>query len=285
MPTKSTAKPLTLATVQERFSTYLYAKCRLGEVTVNNYLGVIRRALPVLGLKPTQQAVEKYVADMRRKHASQSHVVNTSIALERYGQFIHVPVKVSRPPKMYALVKNTLSEAEIARLIAASRNLREKAMLCVLAYTGMRVREFCAIRTGDLDVNSQVLHIQGFKQQKDRAVVVASPCLTVLAEYIAQRGGKDGELMFITVRNKLPLEPQDIRKLLKVVAKRAKITKRVHPHILRHSLAVNLIARGTGILAVKEQLGHVFIATTMRYLYSAPARLQEEYRMHVPSYL
>lgn len=91
--------------------------------------------------------------------------------------------------------------------------------------------------------------------------------------------------MFLTARRKLPLEPHDLRKLLKVIAKRAKITKRVHPHILRHSLATNLIARGTGILAGKEQLGHVYIATTMRYLHSAPARLQEEYRMHCPSYL
>jgi site-specific recombinase XerD len=98
-------------------------------------------------------------------------------------------------------------------------------------------------------------------------------------------GGESGELMFVTVRHGYPLEPQDIRKLMRLVAKRAKITKRVHPHILRHLLATNLMSRGTGILAIKEQLGHVYIATTMRYLHSAPARLQEEYRMPAPFYL
>jgi integrase/recombinase XerD len=254
----------------EGFSTHLLSKFKLSPTTVDNHLSVVRRVIPVIGLRPAPNTIEKYIADLRRKEVSQPHIVNTSIALERYGDFIHIPVKLARPPQTYALVKNTLSEAEIARLIAASRNLREKAMLCVLACTGLRVKEFCAIKVGDLDINSQVLHIQGVKTMKDRAVVVPAPCLTVLAEYLRERKGEDGELMFIAVRNHYPLEPQDIRKLIRFVAKRAKITKRVHPHILRHSLASNLISRGTGILAVKEQLGHVFIATTMRYLQSAP---------------
>jgi len=91
--------------------------------------------------------------------------------------------------------------------------------------------------------------------------------------------------MFLTVRNHLPLEPQDVRKLVRVVAKRAGITKRVFPHLFRHSLATNMLVRGSGILAIKEQMGHVYLETTMRYLHSVPGSLQEEYRRHCPVYL
>ena len=81
------------------------------------------------------------------------------------------------------------------------------------------------------------------------------------------------------------MQTQDIRKLVKAMAKRAGITKRVFPHLFRHSLATNLLGRGSGILAIKEQLGHMHIETTMRYLHSIPGRLQEEYQMHCPVYL
>jgi integrase len=46
-----------------------------------------------------------------------------------------------------------------------------------------------------------------------------------------------------------------------------------------------MLGRGSGLLAIKEQLGHVYLDTTMRYIHSVPSRLQEEYKMHAPSYL
>jgi len=61
--------------------------------------------------------------------------------------------------------------------------------------------------------------------------------------------------------------------------------KRVYPHLLRHSLATNLLHRGAHLLAIKEQLGHAFVETTMIYVHSNADHTQMQYRMYAPSYL
>jgi len=66
---------------------------------------------------------------------------------------------------------------------------------------------------------------------------------------------------------------------------RAGIRKRVYPHLIRHSLATNLMHSGTGILAIKQQMGHVHLGTTMRYLHGDPERLKQEFFVHLPKYL
>jgi hypothetical protein len=107
-------------TVLANFAVYLSAQIGLGETTIGNYLSVMRRIFPALGMRPTVRAVDKYVAAMRSKGLSQSHIVNTSIALERYGLFMHIGIKLGRPKQPYKEVQGTLSEAEMARFIGAA---------------------------------------------------------------------------------------------------------------------------------------------------------------------
>jgi site-specific recombinase XerD len=149
----------------------------------------------------------------------------------------------------------------------------------------MRNKELCILRVGDLDKAAQVLRITGTKKLKERTVSISSACFSVMVEYLAGRGGAAADPMFLTVRHKHSLQQQDIRKMVRTVAKRAGLLKRVYPHLVRHSLATNMLGRGSGVLAIKEQLGHVYLDTTMRYIHSMPSRLQEEYKMHAPSYL
>jgi integrase/recombinase XerD len=272
-------------TVLKNFAVYLSAQVGLGETTIANYLSTLRRLMPVLGLRPTARAVDKFIAEMRKNGCSHSHLVNTSIALERYGAFMHIGIHLARPKQPQTLVTGALSQAEVARLIGASKTLREKAILALLAYSGGRNKEICWLRIRDLDTAHQLLHINGTKKLKERAVMISSACCALMMEYFAVRAGQPDDWMFLTVRRGHRMQQQDLRKLVRVAAKRAGITRRVYPHLVRHSLGANMLNQGSGLLAIKEQLGHVYIDTTMRYLHSAPARLQEEYRMHAPSYL
>jgi site-specific recombinase XerD len=272
-------------TIFQDFSRHLFAYSGYSRVTVGNYVSGARRLTKSLGIRPAVRDVEEHIASMIESGASYSHIVNTSIVLERYCEFVGVPIKLGRPRRPHVLVRGTLSEAEVALLIGASRSLRERTMLALLAYCGLRNRELCNLRVGDVDTSSQVLRVQGCKTQKDRAVVVAAPCMALVIDYLRERGGQPCDRMFLTLRDRQPYQPQDLRKMVRAAAKRARINKRVHPHLLRHSLATNLLTRGAGLMAIKEQLGHAFMQTTMRYLHSSPARLQAEYRMFAPSYL
>jgi integrase/recombinase XerD len=222
---------------------------------------------------------------MHKSGAFYSHIVNTSIALEVYCAFMGRPIKLGRPKKPRHLVRGTLSEAEVTLLIAAARSLRERAMIGTLAYAGLRNRELCRLRIRDVDLGSQTLHIQATKTQKDRYAHIAAPCVSLLAEYMRERAGEPNDFVFVCLRSGRPYVQQNLRKLIRTAAKRAKLKKRVYPHLLRHSLATNLLHRGAHLLAIKEQLGHSFVETTMIYVHSNPDHTQMQYRMHAPSYL
>ncbi|MGA9128717.1 MAG: tyrosine-type recombinase/integrase [Terracidiphilus sp.] len=268
-----------------RFARHLHARRGLAEATVHNYVSAMRRLAPVIGLQPTPKAVEQQIERMHKAGASYSHIVNTSIALEVYCAFVGRPIKLGRPQKPHHLVRGTLSEAEITLLIAAARTLRERAIIATLAYAGLRNKELCRLRIRDVDLGGQTLHIQATKTQKDRYTHISAPCVSLLAEYLRERGGHPGDLLFVCFRSGKPYSQQNLRKMIRTAAKRADLKKRVYPHLLRHSLATNLLHRGAHLLAIKEQLGHAFVETTMIYVHSSPEHTQLQYRMYAPSYL
>lgn len=191
------------------------------------------------------------------------------------------------------MIRGTLTEAEVTLMIAACRTIREKTILSLLAYSGLRNKELCGLKIDDVEVGSQLIHVRGGKGQKDRDASIAAQCAGLVVQYLhivqylhsERPGAGSAEPLFVTLQSRNPYGPQDLRKLVHVVAKRAHITKRVHPHLFRHSLATNMLIRGAHILAIKEQLGHAFVETTMVYLHAAPIAMQAQYRFFAPSYL
>ncbi|HWQ55156.1 MAG TPA: tyrosine-type recombinase/integrase [Bryobacteraceae bacterium] len=271
----------------EAFAEYLCALRGLTECTILGYVSAIRRLYPTIGLNPAHQVLDSLIVKVREAGASYSHVVNTSLALERYTEFIGNPIRLGRPKKPKRMIGGTLCEAEITLMLAATRNIREKAILTSLAYSGLRNKELCGLRIADVDVASQVIHVHRGKGLKDLDASIAAPCAGVVLEYLHRDrpGAGPEEPLFVTLQKGNPYRPQDFRTLVHVVAKRAGISKRVHPHLFRHSLATNMLIRGAHILAIKEQLGHAFVETTMVYLHAAPIAMQAQYRFFAPSYL
>lgn len=268
-----------------RFSRHLCARKGLSEVTIHNYASTIRRLEPVIGLHPAPQAIEEHIERMHKAGASYSHIVNTSIALEAYCAFLGRPIKLGRPKKPRHLIRRTLSEAEITLLIASARSLRDRAMIATLAYAGLRNRELCRLRIGDVDLSNQMLRIEATKTRHDRYTHIAVPCAAVLAEYLSDRCGQPGDPLFVCLRSGRQYAQQDLRKMIRGAAARAGLKKRLYPHLLRHSLATNLLHRGAHLLTIKEQLGHAFVETTMIYVHSDPEHTRMQYRMFAPSYL
>ncbi|HPT26875.1 MAG TPA: tyrosine-type recombinase/integrase [Bryobacteraceae bacterium] len=270
----------------DAFAEYLCARRGLAEFTISAYIGTIRRLVPTIGLNPPHHILDAMIVRMRKSGASSSHVVNTSLALERYTEFIGNPIQLGRPKKPKRMIRGTLTEAEITLLLAACRNVREKAILTLLAYSGLRNKEVCGLTIAGVDVASQIIHVHRGKGQKDRDASIAAPCAGLVLEYLHRdrAGAGPEEPLFVTLPKGNPYLPQDLRKLVRVVARRAHISKRVYPHLFRHSLATNMLIRGAHILAIKEQLGHAFVETMMVYLHATPIAMQAQYRFFAPSY-
>jgi integrase/recombinase XerD len=270
----------------KNYGDYLLVKKGLGEVTIVGYKASIRIVLKRLKtLEPTEQQIIDYIVWMYEKKYSYNHIVNTSLAIEWYFKFQGKVLKLGRPKKPKRLIKDTLTEAEVTKIIQATKNIREKAILALLAYSGIRNQELCNLRVCDVMLGDNLIRILKGKGFKDRIIHISGECCSILLEYLNHYPRNSEEYFFTTLLKGRRYNENDLRKLVKVVSMRARLNKRVYPHLFRHSLATNLLKRGANITLIQRQLGHEGVESTLIYLRTYPQRIQNEYNLFIPSYL
>lgn len=270
-----------------KFGEYLMVNNGVAHVTAQGYCRcmslVIRKTRKLTPLYPD---IKDHILWMYKQKYSYSHIVNTSTAIEHYTKWKGYPVKLGRPQKPRRMIKNTLSEAEVSRLIVAcGDNIRQKAIVAILAFSGIRNKELCGLKVEDADFGTNEIRITSGKNKRDRIVNISGPCTRVLVEYLKQYPHDAEGFLFRNLHNGGPVNQSIVRKILKQVGKKAGIEKRVFPHLLRHSLAVNLLKRGAKLLLVKDQLGHAFVETTMIYVTSNPLQNKSDYDYYTPAYI
>jgi integrase/recombinase XerD len=275
-----------LANQMKKYEEHLIVDLGLSPMTVAGYCRSLSIALRRMRkFCPRAEDIRQFVLWMHERKFSYSHIVNTSLAVEYYARLKGITIKLGRPRKPRQIIQNTLSEAEISRLIHATKNAREKAVICLLAYSGVRNSELCNIRRKDIDLGANQLKILGGKNKKDRVVNISPECTRVLIEYLGAWRRQPDDFLFVTLEKEHQLATGDLRKLVRVLGRRAKLGKRVFPHLFRHSLATNLLNRGASLIMIKDQLGHAFIDSTMIYVTSMPFRTKSEYDFYKPAYM
>ena len=283
--TKTTLSAETQA-VLDKLSNHLYAHCGFAEATVNLTVGYIRRASPTLGMNPSQEDVERYIAKMRQSGQSYGQVSNAIRAVERFMEFLGRPSHLKQPRKPTGANVQVLSEAKISVMLSKMRNLREKTMLAVMAYSGIRNKELCCLRIRDVHLAQQAVYVECGKNSKGRMCCVPGDCIEILFAYLAERKGGPDDYLFVTVRHRHQLQTQDVRKFVRVAAKRAGVEGRVWPHLFRHSLATSLLSRGASVYSIQALLGHTFISTTLNYyLHPNNRNIRADYNKCAPSFV
>ena len=266
----------------QEFEKFLYIHKGLQPVTVNGHIRAIKYIAKKCSLEKEQ--VENYVFSLYRSDYSYSHKANQVKAIEYWFEFNNQPLHFARQQKPKPIIKQTLSEAEITRLLFCCRNIREKAIIAVLAYSGIRPKELRNLKLQDFDFGTNELRIIQGKGLKDGVIYISSACTRLALEYLAKHPRNPEDLMFTTFDGLRPFNQQCLRKLVKVLAKRASLVKRVYPYLLRHSLATSLIGRGADILTVKKQLRHTFVESTMIYISSLGYEPRNNFEKFCPSY-
>lgn len=199
-------------------------------------------------------------------------------------QFLGNRIKLARPKKPRRIIRDYLTEKEIREIIRNCRGLREKALILILAYSGLRAREVCALRVGDINLAERSVLVRDGKGSQDRIVHVSGSCTKILRKYLSGNHRKRDGFLFMNKTNIQPLSPYALRKTIKRISKRTTLEKRIYPHLFRHSLATNLLINGCNLLAIQEQLGHRNIQTTLIYLHSTPMIRRAMYDRFCPRY-
>jgi integrase/recombinase XerD len=182
--------------------------------------------------------------------------------------------RLARPQRL----PRALSRGEVAVLLsgrgAAADATLATAVRLMLA-TGLRVGELCRLRREDVSPDGGVLRIRG-KGARDRVAYVADARLR--RELGAMAGGRrpdaGAEPRLFVNRRGLPLRPQSLRQQLRRQAAASGLSRRITPHMLRHTAATLLIETGVDIRFVQRLLGHSSIATTEIYTHVSDEALR-----------
>jgi len=175
-----------------------------------------------------------------------------------------------------------LDGRELGRLLAAVegsdwQDIRNGAMLNILARAGLRLSEVLALKLDDVTLNdrSGSLLVRQGKGKKERTVALAKEARAALRAYLNVRPKMaQTEVLFIS-RSWQPLGPRDVQRLITEAKRRAGIQKQVTPHTLRHTFATRFLQNGGDVATLANLLGHTNVATTTRYLHPNAARVQE----------
>jgi integrase/recombinase XerD len=294
--------------VQQFFTDRLCTQMAASPNTIASYRDTFRLLLQFAseqtGKAPTQLTVEQvdvtlvgdflvHVEDKRRNSARSRNARLAAIrsffrfvAMMEPAHLLHCQKILAMPGKRY--VRRTvefLDRAEMNALLAAPdrstwAGRRDHAILSVALQTGLRVSEIINLRRRDI-VTGTGAHIRcDGKGRKQRCTPLRQEITKVLDVWLKERAGIDDDPLFPTMRGtKLSRDALErlVQKHTLVASKScpALIGKRVSPHVLRHSTAMELLHHGVDQSVIALWLGHESLETTQMYM-DADLRLKEK---------
>ena len=161
-----------------------------------------------------------------------------------------------------------LSVAEIEQFFRYIGILKHRACLMLCYGSGLRSSEAVALKIEDIDSSRMLIRVQQGKGAKDRFTVLSGRLLKLLRQYYKVQCPV--KWLFPGTKAGTHLQAGTIQEVCRDAARMAGITKRITPHILRHSFATHLLEAGTDTRAIQVLLGHTRIDTTARYTAVTP---------------
>jgi len=187
-----------------------------------------------------------------------------------YTVTLDMPWSKAQFPRMKVPQKlpEVLSCEEVAGLFSHIHILKHRAVLMLCYGSGLRISEAVRLKVCHIDSQRMLIRVEQGKGAKDRYTVLSARLLTLLRLYWKLQRPVD--YLFPGTKAATHLRPDTIRDVCHQAAQMAGLTKRVTPHLLRHSFATHLLENGTDTRAIQVVLGHSRIDTTARYTAVSP---------------
>ncbi len=233
----------------------------------------------------------KFVHGQSRAGLSPRSMARLISALKAFYRFLVLDRRLDRDPaaelsspKAWLNLPKFLSVKEVQALLrqpdpADVRGVRDRAMLEVMYAAGLRVSELVGLKVDDVHLRETFLLSRG-KGGKERIVPIGRAAVEAVERYLAEGRPKllkkPTDALFLS-RLGGAFTRQGYWKMLRGYAKAAKLTSKIHPHVLRHSFATHLLERGADLRAVQAMLGHSQITTTQIYTHVSRERLRKVY--------
>ncbi|QQR82270.1 tyrosine-type recombinase/integrase [Candidatus Campbellbacteria bacterium] len=291
-------------TLKREFLEYLEIERGRSIKTIENYDRYLSRFIAFSKVSKTSDITETSVREFRlwlnrqtsrvqKKDAGNTLKKNTQnyylIALRAFLKFLRKRNVETLQPEAIELAKvgerdlDLITPVELGRIMDAPKGssvqaLRDKALLELLFSTGMRVSELVSLPR-DVDLSRGEFSIRG-KGEKVRVVFVSPSARDAVNAYLEKRTDMD-DALFIQFgkasknAKDLRLTARSVERLVKRYAVKSGISKKVTPHVIRHSFATDLLENGADLRSVQALLGHANITTTQVYTHVTDKHLKE----------
>lgn len=231
--------------------------------------------------KVTLSQLKSFVEWLNNKGVSPRTQARTISGIKSFYKYLLIEEKITsdptallESPKIGRKLPDILSMEEIDTLINAidlkkAEGQRNKAMLETLYSCGLRVSELVNLKMTNLFFEQGFIKVEG-KADKERLVPVSGRAIEEINKYLSNyrknlRVNKDSENVLFLNRRGRKLSRVMIFTIIKNLAAKVNMDKKISPHTFRHSFATHLINGGADLRAVQEMLGHESILTTEIY--------------------
>jgi integrase/recombinase XerD len=288
----------------DQFLHYLTVEKGLAKKTLEAYSHDLNRFLDYLQEKriedvlgATKLDVRAFLLTLRVRKLSNKTIVRNLVAIRTFFRFLTQegklesnPVEDLESPQLAKTLPEILSLREVEELLEAPKpqtplGIRDQSMLEMLYATGMRVSELVSLQMNQLNLEGGYVLLFG-KGSKERAVPLGAEAIKRVSNYLKGARqillkGRESPFLFLN-RSGRKMSRQVFWKKIKTYGRRAGIRKKITPHLLRHSFASHLLARGADLRSVQMLLGHADISTTQIYTHVTGERLKQVHKRHHP---
>lgn len=274
------SKPYTVDDFRKRTLVDTYKKCpeeflrklelkKYAQNTAKTYIGLFEIFINHYKDKELKSIdendIRSYLQLMVQQNKSSSYINQMINSIKFYFEVVlEMPNRfysIERPRKEDKLPK-VISLEEVQLLIKNTNNIKHKCIVSLLYSAGLRRSELLYLKITDIDSKRMVINVKNGKGNKDRLTILSPSVLNDLRKYYIDYKpknylfeGQKGEQYTAT----------SILRIIDNSAKKAKIRKKITPHMLRHSFATHLLENGTDLRYIQVLLGHSSTKTTEIY--------------------
>jgi integrase/recombinase XerC len=245
--------------------------------------------------------IRKYLSYLATKNLKKNSIIRKISAVRSFINYLYEnkiiklnPFDVINIPKKEQTLPYFLTEEEVEVLIDANTPdkvlskepnykfaFRDYSLLMLLYSSGLRRSEAVGLNVGDVDFISGFVRVYG-KGRKERIVPVGENALKAIKKYLDTRPDVVASSPLFVNKDGKRLSSTSVFLILLKMARRARFTRKIKPHMLRHSFATHLLNHGCDIRGVSQMLGHSDLSTTQIYTHLSIEHLKKVYNKYHP---
>lgn len=235
--------------------------------SVDNYCSCLGKFLSVHSgeytepVKIPSSAIVNYLSKFKEPNTHKSVLSSLKMFYEKVLGQHHKFDKIEYPRGSKKL-PIPLSQDEVQRMFDACQNTKHKVILALLYSAGFRVSELINLKWQHIDRGRKIINVINGKGNKDRIVGLSDELVPLLEKYYHEYKSRE---YVLNGQFDLQYSAKSVGEVVKQLAAKAGISKRVYTHLMRHNCFTHMVENGIDINLIQKIAGHASVKTTMQY--------------------